>query len=51
MHGGIGVTAEHPVGHLTARLTALTRTWGDRRSHLAALANRIGDHGSVDVLG
>lgn len=50
MHGGIGVTAEHPVGHLTARLTAITRTWGDRRSHLAALASRIDDHSSVDIL-
>lgn len=51
MHGGIGVTAEHPVGHLTARLTAITRTWGDRRSHLAELATRVGDHSSVEVLG
>lgn len=51
MHGGIGVTAEHPVGHLAARLTAITRTWGDRGSHLAELATRIGDHGAVEVLG
>lgn len=51
MHGGIGVTAEHAVGHFTARLTALTRTWGDRRSHLAELGTRIDEHGSVDVLG
>ncbi|WP_277453184.1 acyl-CoA dehydrogenase family protein [Janibacter sp. DB-40] len=50
MHGGIGVTAEHAVGHLTARLTALTRTWGDRRSHLAELATRIDDHEGVEVL-
>lgn len=51
MHGGIGVTAEHPVGHFAARLTALTRTWGDRRSHLADLATRIDDHRGVEVLG
>ena len=51
MHGGIGVTAEHPIGHLTARLTAITRTWGDRRSHLAELAIRIGDHDDVRILG
>lgn len=51
MHGGIGVTAEHPVGHLTARLTAITRTWGDRRSHLAELAGRIGHHDDVTILG
>lgn len=50
MHGGIGVTAEHPVGHLTTRLTAITRTWGDRRSHLAQLASRIDDHAGVEVL-
>lgn len=51
MHGGIGVTAEHPVGHLTTRLTAITRTWGDRRSHLAQLASRLDDHAGVEVLG
>lgn len=51
MHGGIGVTAEHAVGHFTARLTALTRTWGDRRSHLTELATRIDDHRGVEVLG
>ena len=32
------------------RLTALTRTWGDRRSHLAELATRIDDHEGVEVL-
>lgn len=51
MHGGIGVTAEHPVGHLTARLTQITRTWGDRRAHLADLATRIGDHDNIGILG
>ncbi|WP_435200753.1 acyl-CoA dehydrogenase family protein [Janibacter sp. GS2] len=51
MHGGIGVTAEHPVGHLTARLTTITHTWGDRRSHLSELATRLTDHGDVTILG
>jgi alkylation response protein AidB-like acyl-CoA dehydrogenase len=51
MHGGIGVTAEHPVSHLTARLTAITRTWGNRRTQQAELATRIADHRSVEVLG
>ncbi len=51
LHGGIGVTAEHPVGHLTARLTTITRTWGDRRSHLAELSSRLEGHETVDVLG
>lgn len=51
MHGGIGVTAEYPVGHLTARLTAITRTFGDRRHRVADLATRVGDHAGVSVLG
>lgn len=50
MHGGIGVTAEHPVGHLTARLTAIARTWGDTDHRVAELASRVADHRSVDVL-
>lgn len=50
LHGGIGVTAEYPVGHLTTRLADITRTWGDSRAHLADLATRIEDHRSVDVL-
>lgn len=51
MHGGIGVTAEHPVGHLTARLTAISRTWGSTRQSLGRLGSTIADHRSVDVLG
>lgn len=51
MHGGIGVTAEAPVGHLTARLTAISRTWGSTRTHLADLGSRVTEHRSVDVLG
>ena len=51
MHGGIGVTAEHPVGHLSGRLTEISRTFGSTSDHLAALASRVGDHGSVDLLG
>lgn len=50
MHGGIGMTAEYAVGHLTARLTAIEHTWGDTRQHLAALASSIGSYGSVDVV-
>ena len=51
MHGGIGVTAEYPVGHLSGRLTEISRTFGSTSDHLAALASRVGDHGSVDLLG
>lgn len=50
MHGGIGVTAEYPVGHYTARLKAITHTWGDSRAHLAQLAARVGEYGTVEVL-
>lgn len=51
MHGGIGVTAEYPVGHLVARLNDITRTWGDSRHHVRELASRVGEHRSVQVLG
>ncbi len=50
LHGGIGVTAEYAVGHLTARLTAIERSYGDTRQHLAALARSLTDHASVDVI-
>ena len=51
LHGGIGMTAEYAVGHLTTRLTAIEHTWGDTRWHLGRLAERVGDHPSVDVFG
>ncbi|WP_054815133.1 acyl-CoA dehydrogenase family protein [Nocardia arizonensis] len=44
MHGGIGVTAEYPVGHYTARLTAIERTLGGGLDHLAVLAAQVGDY-------
>ncbi|WP_222431937.1 acyl-CoA dehydrogenase family protein [Leekyejoonella antrihumi] len=50
LHGGIGMTAEYSVGHLTARLTAIERTFGDPRQHLAILAGSVRDHAMVDVL-
>jgi alkylation response protein AidB-like acyl-CoA dehydrogenase len=50
LHGGIGMTAEYAVGHLTARLTAIEHTYGDTRQHLAALARSVADHTTVDVL-
>lgn len=34
LHGGIGVSAEYPVGHLLRRVTVAERTWGDREHHL-----------------
>lgn len=50
LHGGIAITAEYAVGHLTARLTAIEHTYGDTRQHLASLAAKVSDHGSVEVL-
>ena len=50
LHGGIGVTAEYAVGHFTAMLTAIERTYGDPRQHLGRLAASVGDHGAVGVL-
>lgn len=50
LHGGIGVTAEHQVGHWTARLNDIEHTLGDTRHHLAYLAASIGEHRTVEVL-
>ncbi|MFR9751132.1 acyl-CoA dehydrogenase family protein [Nocardia sp. 004] len=44
MHGGIGVTAEYPVGHYVARLTAIERTLGGRLEHLRVLGSRVGGY-------
>jgi alkylation response protein AidB-like acyl-CoA dehydrogenase len=44
LHGGIGMTAEYPVGHYLARLTTLEHTLGDSTDHLRTLSARIGDH-------
>ncbi|MGD9959943.1 acyl-CoA dehydrogenase family protein [Nocardioides sp.] len=50
LHGGIGMTAEYSVGHLTARLTAIEHTFGDTRQHLGALARSLSGHTTVDVV-
>lgn len=44
MHGGIGVTAEYPVSHYVARLTAIERTLGGGLEHLRVLSARVGDY-------
>ncbi|UAK34945.1 acyl-CoA dehydrogenase family protein [Nocardia asteroides] len=44
MHGGIGVTAEYPVGHYVARLTAIERTLGSGLEHLRVLSSRVGEY-------
>lgn len=49
MHGGIGVTAEYPVGHYAARLTAIERTFGGAFEHLAVLTEQVGQYGLVEL--
>jgi alkylation response protein AidB-like acyl-CoA dehydrogenase len=49
LHGGIGVTAEYPVGHYTARLTAIDHTLGSSREHVRALAGQVGDYDVVTL--
>ena len=41
MHGGIGMTAEYPVGHYAARLTAIEHTLGSSQDHLHVLIDHI----------
>ncbi|MBC7301863.1 MAG: acyl-CoA dehydrogenase family protein [Nocardia sp.] len=43
LHGGIGMTAEYPVGHYTARLTTIGHTLGDADDHLRYLSGLPGE--------
>ncbi|QUR68249.1 acyl-CoA dehydrogenase family protein [Mycobacterium spongiae] len=49
LHGGIGMTAEYPVGHYTARLTAIERTLGSSHDHLQTLMDHIRDYDLVKL--
>ncbi|MGE0214907.1 acyl-CoA dehydrogenase family protein [Mycolicibacterium sp.] len=49
LHGGIGVTAEYPVGHYTARLTAIEHTLGSSQDQLHVLSDRLGDYEVVTL--
>ncbi|MFI6169941.1 acyl-CoA dehydrogenase family protein [Nocardia sp. NPDC051052] len=49
MHGGIGVTAEYPVSHYVARLTAVERTLGGGLEHLRVLSARVGEYGLPEL--
>ncbi|WP_420753155.1 acyl-CoA dehydrogenase family protein [Rhodococcus sp. O3] len=51
MHGGIGMTAEYPVGHYVSRLTAIEHTLGSTEDHLRVLAGAVTEHERVDVTG
>ncbi|WP_132992345.1 acyl-CoA dehydrogenase family protein [Gordonia zhaorongruii] len=49
MHGGIGMTAEYPVGHYASRLTAISHTLGDADAHLAKLTGSVAEWKMVTV--
>ncbi|WP_349271084.1 acyl-CoA dehydrogenase [Mycolicibacterium parafortuitum] len=44
LHGGIGVTAEYPISHYAARLTAIDRTLGSAQDHLHVLIDQLDDY-------
>ena len=47
MHGGIGVTAEYPIAHYAARLTAIEQTFGSADDHLRYLVSQVGGYGTA----
>jgi alkylation response protein AidB-like acyl-CoA dehydrogenase len=49
LHGGIGVTAEYPVGHYAARLTAIEHTLGSSQDQLHTLIGQLGDYDIVTL--
>ena len=49
LHGGIGVTAEYPVGHYAARLTAINQTLGSADDQLHTLIDGLGSYGTVSL--
>lgn len=49
LHGGIGVTAEYPVSHYAARLTAIDHTLGSSQDQLHVLIGQLGDYEVVTV--
>ena len=49
LHGGIGVTAEYPVGHYAARLTAIGQTLGSADDQLRTLIGALGSYETVSL--
>jgi alkylation response protein AidB-like acyl-CoA dehydrogenase len=49
LHGGIGMTAEYPVGHYAARLTAIDNTFGTADDQMRLLVGQIGSYGTVSL--
>lgn len=44
LHGGIGVTAEYPISHYAARLTAIDHTLGSASDQLHVLIGQLDDY-------
>jgi alkylation response protein AidB-like acyl-CoA dehydrogenase len=44
LHGGIGVTAEYPIAHYAARLTAINHTLGSAEDQVKVLSGQIGEY-------
>lgn len=49
LHGGIGMTAEYPVGHYTARLTAIEHTLGSSSDQLHVLIDHLREYEVVTL--
>jgi alkylation response protein AidB-like acyl-CoA dehydrogenase len=49
LHGGIGVTAEYPIAHYAARLTAVDQTFGSTTDQLRYLSGQVGGYGVVTL--
>ena len=47
LHGGIGVTAEYPIAHYAARLTAINQTFGSATDQLRYLVSQVGTYGTA----
>jgi alkylation response protein AidB-like acyl-CoA dehydrogenase len=49
LHGGIGMTAEYPVGHYAARLTGIDHTLGSSQDQLHVLIDQVADYDVVTL--
>jgi alkylation response protein AidB-like acyl-CoA dehydrogenase len=47
LHGGIGVTAEYPVAHYAARLTAIEQTFGSANDQLRVVSAQLDNYGII----
>ena len=50
LHGGIGMTAEYPVGHHLGRLAVLEGLWGNGDAYVRRLAADVGSYADLDPL-